>query len=284
MTGEQKKEDHPVLCWAVATPPELKGLRAVRDLSLVVEHAPFLIFSNPKGTEWVIGTGVGQISMAMGIGYLASVLPLGTTAVWGNVGIAGAMHREIGRSFAIHQVECALTGRRFHPGLIPIRGFETTVCRTVDKVEHAYEQDVLYDMEAAGFVQALRKLTHIDGFGLLKIVSDNREQGVEHLNAKSMKQLVVNAASSINTLAENLLKVSQEIHLRNAHPPYLEQALELHAFSVSEQIRLRKLLRRWSVLKPNVDLIETLEQYTRSKVLDGIEAVLDEVPLEVSHD
>ena len=45
MRGEQKKEIQPVLCWAVATPPELKALRAVRDLNLLVEHAPFSIFS-----------------------------------------------------------------------------------------------------------------------------------------------------------------------------------------------------------------------------------------------
>jgi hypothetical protein len=284
MTGEQNKEGHTALCWAVATPPELKALRAIRELNRLVEQAPFPIFSNRESTEWVIGTGVGQISMAAGIGYLAGVLPRGATAVWGNIGIAGTQQREIGTALAIHQVECAVTGMRFHPGLIPIRGLDTAVCRTVHKVERAYAKDVLYDMEAAGFVQALRKLTHIDGFGLLKIVSDNRERGVEHLNAKIMKQLVVNAASSINALANNLLKISVEVHRRTAEPPHFEQAIEMHAFSVSEQIRLRKLLRRWSVLKPQVDLIETLGQYTRSKVLDGIEAVLDEVPLEVSHD
>ncbi len=284
MRGEQKKEIQPVLCWAVATPPELKALRAVRDLNLLVEHAPFSIFSNTQGTEWVIGTGVGQASMATGIGYLAGVIPRGATAVWGNVGIAGAQHREIGTALAIHQVECASTGRSFHPGLIPIRGLATAVCRTVHRVEHTYAKDVLYDMEAAGFVQALRKLTHIDGFGLLKIVSDNCEQGVAHLNAKVMKQLVGNAAPTINALAKNLIAISLEVHQRTAEPPHFEQAIEMHAFSVSEQIRLRKLLRRWFVLKPQVDLIETLEQYTRSKVLDGMEAVLDDVPLEVSHD
>ena len=284
MMGEQDIEGRPALCWAVATPPELKGIRAVRALNVAVTSVPFSIFRNQDSSEWVIGTGVGQINMASGVGYLAALLSNTHTAVWGNVGIAGAQSRAIGTAFAVHQVECALTGGCFHPGLIPIRNLVSVVCRTVHDVERRYSRDVLYDMEAAGFVQAVRKLTHVDAFGILKIVSDNREQGVESLNAKTMKELIVNAEPAIEILAGNLMGVAIETHRRTAAPPQFHQALQVHSFSVSEKIRLRKLLRRWSVLKPTVDLIETLTQYTRSRALDGVEAILDEVPIEVSHD
>ena len=273
-----------VLCWAVATPPELKALRALRMLNHRVCSLPFAVYSNQKRTQWVVCTGVGQLNMAMGVGYLSAMMSVDDTVVWANVGIAGAQSKAIGSAWAVHQVECDLTGRRFHPGLIPIRGLASAVCRTVNEVERTYPRDVLYDMEAAGFFQALRKLTHVDAFGILKVVSDNREQHVDSLTAKTMTQLILDAESSMVTVSNQLLEIAEESRRRTEAPTDFAAAVDVHPFSVSETIRLKKLLRRWSILKPTEDLMTLLNDYPRSSVLNAIEAVLDDTPIEVSHD
>ena len=273
-----------VLCWAVATPPELKAVRALRMLNLRVCSLPFAIYRNQQRTEWVVCTGVGQLNMAMGIGYLSAMMLVDDTVVWANVGIAGAQSKAIGSAWAIHQIECGLTEKRFHPGLIPIRGLASAVCRTVDEVERTFPRDVLYDMEAAGFFHALRKLTHVDAFGLLKVVSDNQMQNVDSLNGKIMTQLIVDASASMNTLSHQLLVIAEESRRRTEAPKDFASAVDVHPFSVSERIRLKKLLRRWSILKPKTDLMELVRSYARSTVLNAIEAVLDETPIEVSHD
>lgn len=284
MTVETQIMGQPVLCWAVATPPELKAVRALRMLNRPICSLPFTVYTNQQATQWVVCTGIGQINMAMGIGYVSAIMSDDDTVVWANVGIAGAQRKAIGSAWAIHQVECGLTERRFHPGLIPIRGLPSMVCRTVNDVERVYPRDVLYDMEAAGFVQAMRKLTHMDGFGMLKIVSDNLEESVEGLTAKTMMQLVLDAESSMVTLSKQLLEVAAESQRRTEAPIDFAKAVQSHPFSVSETIRLKKLLRRWSILKPSENLMKMMNNYARSSVLNALEAVLDETPIEVSHD
>jgi hypothetical protein len=284
MTNKTQIVGQTVLCWAVATPPELKAVRALRMLNRRVCSLPFAVYSNQQCTQWIVCTGVGQLNMAMGVGYLSALMSADDTVVWANVGLAGAQSKAIGSAWAIHQVECGLTDRRFHPGLIPIRGLASAVCRTVNDVERGYPRDVLYDMEAAGFFQALRKLTHVDAFALLKVVSDNRAQHVDSLTAKTMTQLLLDAGPSMVILSDQLLEIAEESRRRTELPRDFAGAVEVHPFSFSETIRLKKLLRRWSILKPTQDLMTLLNNYDRSSVLNAIETVLDESPIEVSHD
>ena len=273
-----------MLFWVVATAPEAAALRDVRSLGLYQKIGAFDVFHDGNESEWLIRSGVGRVDVAMSIGALAASFSHVEHKVFANVGIAGARHHELGSVWGINKVIDAQTERTYYPGLIPIRGIPSTVCRTVDVVEHTYAHDSLYEMEAAGFMRATRRLSPTDGVGILKIVSDTPNHPVVNITKASIKASVLRASAAINALAGNLQKVGADLARRNAPPKFLNEALLQHRFSASQQIRLSKLLRRWSLLCPEESPLELISTHARSVVLDMLEQVMDDVVFELARD
>ena len=158
----------PVICWAVATPPELKAIRELRGLHVQIRRTPFTVYAHRKRHEWVICTGVGTLAMSMGIGYLSGMMLEQDTCVWANVGIAGAREMSVGSVWGVHKIESSSSNKRLYPGIVPLKGLETTACRTVHEVESEYPELLLYDMEAFAFMSSVSRLVHVDGLALVK--------------------------------------------------------------------------------------------------------------------
>ncbi|MGB0647389.1 MAG: hypothetical protein ACPGQS_09465 [Bradymonadia bacterium] len=274
----------PVVCWAVATPPELKAIRALRDLNVQIRKTPFAIYTHRERHEWVICTGVGTVAMSMGIGYLSGMMFEKDTCVWANVGVAGARDKSIGSVWGVHKIESPGGTKRLYPGTVPLKGLKTAACRTVNAVESEYPESVLYDMEAFAFMSSVSRLVHIDGLALIKVVSDNRHQSVDNVTGRMIKDLLLNAESELQIVAGTLMEQAVERHQREQLPLNWVEASSVFNFTVAEQIRLRKLLRRWSILRPGHDLLSLMRDSSKDTVLDMLEEVLDDVPVEVTYD
>ena len=271
----------PALFWVIAIEPEVKAIREIRKLNKKAMSSVFDLYHNETEDEWLIRCGVGRIDAAMSIGFLGARFHDVPQKVFGNVGIAGAGGVALGSIWAANKVVDGSTGQTYYPGLIPIRGLPSMPCHTVDAVERKYPDTTLYEMEAAGFMRATRKLTPTDGVGVLKIVSDTPSHSVERITKNSITDSVMSASDEVNLLAHNLVEVSRALHRRNAPSKHLEAALLTHRFSASQQVRLTKLLRRWDVLCPMVSPLSILHSHRRDVVLDELESALDDVPLEL---
>ena len=158
-------------------------------------------------------------------------------------------------------------------------------CITVDQVETAYPHSALYEMEAFGFMAATRKLTPTDGVGLIKVVSDTPSEGVTRITKDLMYDLVLSAEAEVNTIADALRRIASTLEIRYEPPIHLAVALGIHRFSVTEQNRLEKVLRRWDVLRPNESPLDTLRAHSRAQSIRALEDILDKTPLRLSaHD
>ena len=85
-----------------------------------------------------------------------------------------------------------------------------------------------------------------------------------------IKELLLNAEDEIQVVAKALMAQAIERHEREALPLNWVEASGVFAFTVAERIRLSKLLRRWSILRPDHDLLQLMrdEQVHRSRHLE----------------
>lgn len=214
------------------------GLRAA-------PQSPFRTFVGEE-IELVV-SGIGASAAATAVGYAAGGSGRGSDA-WLNVGIAG--HRDAEPSLAglAHKVVDTSSGRRWYPPAAfdpPCPGFEV---RTVSEVERVFEDDALYDMEAAGFYAAAIRFATSELVQVLKVVSDNRQQAPERLTARSVAALVESRLPEIESLLEALRELSDCVALRLQPPGHLATFLEARHFTVSQKRQLERLLRRREAL------------------------------------
>ena len=272
----------PILFWTVAIEPEAKAVRHLRRLQKRHAGPTFDLYHNESEDEWLIRMGVGRVDAAMAIGFLAAKFSHVEQKLFANVGIAGGGGVELGSAWAINKVTEVATGRSYYPGLIPIRGLACRQCHTVDQVERAYGEEVLYDMEAAGFMRATRKLTPTDGVGLLKIVSDTPTHSVEKITKSTITECILSAADKIDLLADNLRAVGQQLSHRHAAPLYLTEALATHRFTASQQLDCRSYCAVGPFFVHTPHLFPFWSS-TGHAVLDALEYELDGIPLELSN-
>ena len=146
-----------------------------------------------------IGSGYRVIISGMGAVNAAKATEAGllrcSVGRWLNFGIAGSGGYAIGDLVFARQVTEASTGQSWL--LEAIEGAELTGhVYTVPKMQTSYGGSLLYDMEAAGFMQSLDQAGRIGDGVTLKLVSDG-PSNVDTVNLGSIRRLIDESGPSI---------------------------------------------------------------------------------------
>lgn len=129
-------------------------------------------------------------------------------AAWVNVGIAGHRTLPLGEVVLAHAVTDAASGRvwRLRPGFAP--PCPTAAVTTVDRPETSYPEDVVYEMEAAGFCAAATRFAGRELIRVIKVISDNAAASPRHLTAGRVEELIERGIDTIAAIVEQAAAAS----------------------------------------------------------------------------
>lgn len=235
----------PQLFIFVALECEAKPI--IRLLGLKKQQATqaFAIYKNNNTVLTV--TGVGKVAMAGGVAYALALYPDAELPVMLNIGIAGHKSKAIGSLMVASKIVDVGTAATFYPQLIGNDWPDAHTIKTSGMPATEYNEDCLYDMEAAAFYEMAVRFSSSELIHCIKVVSDNAGTSIEKINAKLVTEWI---GSQINCIEQLVLRLNKLRQLTSPVEPegYRELLKEWH-FTVSGEIKLKALLRRWWVLK-----------------------------------
>ena len=230
----------------VALPSEARPL--VRRFGLVREPGP-----NPPvwrgGQVSLVVSGIGRQASASATSRLADAGPSGEAA-WLNVGIAGHRDRPLGEIVLAHKVVGPDNARAWYPPLVFEPPCATATVTTVDRPETAYPENTVYEMEASGFCAAAARFASAELIQVIKVISDNAAAPPDGLTADRVEELIEGRVETVVEIAERTAALAEELDARRAPPAGLAGFLGRWHFTVTQQRRLERLLRRLEVLEP----------------------------------
>lgn len=261
-----------------ALKPEAAPLLTHFDLQRT--PGPARVYSNPEAGISLTLSGIGATAAAEAVARTRACFNADRTHAWLNLGIAGHADLPLGQAAFVNKVTDAASGRTWFPSRVFPITIPSCGLVTLQQPDSNYGEE-LSDMECAGFFQAAGGCATLELVQALKIISDNAEQPMDKVNPALISRLLAQNLPVIGELAGQLLALSAlQQRLQEPGPDYYMLTRHLR-FSVSQQHRLRGLLRKWQTLRPgDTGLAERLQQKkTAAAVLRHLQETLDKTPI-----
>lgn len=231
-----------VVALAAESRPLVDHFRLSEDRSAV----GFRVFRR-DGLRLIV-TGLGRVGCAAGVAALGERRQDDRAPAWLNIGIAGHGRRAVGEGVHALRIIEAATGRCWYPPqVLEMPGQGETVC-TVDVPETTYPESLVYDMEASAFYATALRYATGELIQVYKIISDNRESGVDSVDRQGVKDSIRRHLPAIDTIVSGLTGLAGDIDGAKPRLRELDHIITRWHFTVSQQSRLRELLRRWETL------------------------------------
>ncbi len=242
-------------------------------LKATLSDSPFPIYQREKVT--LIVSGVGKVNAALAVGYIQAKLNL-ESGVWLNVGIAGHQTLAVGTPLLAHKVIDSGTGRAYYPTFLKSASVKTDTIYTVEHPEKSFGEKHVYEMEAAGFMQAALRFSSSELVHCYKIISDNLES-TAFLAAKEVQALLTEHCREIQQFADTLQIFREKIF--EATTPSEEPFLSQWHFTNTQRHQLRRLLNRWASLESQPFSIESVSHLANtSDLLYHLEQEINALP------
>lgn len=264
-----------MLIIVTALPCEAKPLLDHFKLKIQT-HSPFPIYRNEN--KALIISGIGKTHAALAVGYVQAKLAI-SHATWLNIGIAGHRGMDIGCGILATQVIDHATHRCYYPTFLSLDPLTRHPVCTVDRPEYAFPEEYVYEMEAAGFMQAALKFSSSELVHCYKVISDNQKEKMG-MNIKKIQELIRAHTKSIEEVAKQLETWSAE------QPDILliEEFTQQWHFTETEQHQLARLLHRLKALKEPVSAQEFHHLAKAKDVRYALEKKIGALSLDVSSD
>lgn len=211
-------------------------------------HSQFHHYRNDE--IQLIISGVGKLAAATATAYLAASTQQQCIA-WLNLGIAGHADRAIGKPLLADRIIDAASGQRWYPGFALSFLCGSDSLTTIDQPDDTYNRSTMVDMEASGFFAAASRFQSCELIHALKIISDNRTLGTEHINKKMVSGLIAENLETIENTVSNLLQLAAQLAQIEQPPGNFYEFLERWHFTTYQQNELRNQLLRWRALLPH---------------------------------
>lgn len=196
----------------------------------------------------LVVTGMGRVPCAGGVAALGERGTDAGMSAWLNVGIAGHAAHGVGEGIHAVRILEAATGRSWYPPqVVSLPGRAEALC-TVDAPETSYTGGYAYDMEASAFYATAVRYATGELVQVYKIISDNREQGVDSVARHTVRDAIARHLPAIEALAAGLSALAQEVNATRPRLDDFERIVNRWHFSVAQQHQLRELLRQWATL------------------------------------
>lgn len=196
----------------------------------------------------LIISGVGKAASAAAVGYLAGAAAPDIRHAWLNIGIAGHASAPVGTIGLAHSIVDIATNAVAYPSIVFNSPCHSYPLACYDQPTTDYPDDTLCDMESSAFFSAASRFSELEFVHLLKIVSDNSAAEIEALSRAKINALLKGQLEVIDKLIIALTQLDAK------HRPCplvltLDELLKRWHFTVTQQVQLRELARRWALLK-----------------------------------
>jgi len=227
-----------------------------------VEH------SDGIGSIELVITGIGALSVSSALGWVAGRdRNSDEQRLWLNVGTAGHVDRGLGSLLLVHGVGDEVQQRSHYPPLVAKWQGDTDAVLSVSAPTSNYPIGAAVDMEAYAFFNVAIRFSDSELVQSLKVVSDNEQSGVEHLNAKKLTELVHMNIDEIQQFAHSFAAIKRENLI-------VDYALLSHLSGThSQRLQAHELLAKTTVLLNGNDFkINELEKNLKvhSKLKDAL--------------
>lgn len=242
----QEIEASPAVFVFCALGCEAKPLISAWQLKkLSTPGLPFAIYINK--TRVVVITGLGKVAAAGAVCYALGLFAnRHPNPLLINLGIAGHVSYPLGEVVLAHKITDAETGRRFFPQLPFVAPCKSSSLVTYPKPQAHYLGDALCDMEAAGFYEMAVKFSSSEMIHVVKLISDNSLSSFENISEALVEHWVNGQLHVIEAFLSSLARLQEEA-LFTPDPELFDALSKQYHFTVTNTIRLKALLARWSV-------------------------------------
>ena len=152
-------------------------------------------------------SGIGMQAMATACGWLAGMVA-SAPAVWLNVGTAGHATLALGEIVRVVSVTQSDTDSAHFPPLVAKwSGVNAPLISSAAPVLQ-YPEELLVDMEASAFFTAAKRFASAELVQSLKVVSDNKKNSIEQLNAAKLSAFVASKMNSIDVFGRALVELA----------------------------------------------------------------------------
>ena len=266
--------------FVVAHQSEARPLIEYYRLTKDVRHRAFPVYANDNVR--LVVTGEGKINCAAATAYIGSLGgEVSEPAMWINLGVAGHAVHEIGSLWRVNKSIDATTSNVIFPiNVLRSTDIDGESLLTVDRPETVYPQQVLYDMEASAFFQTASRFSSLESITSLKIVSDNKNHGLEKFTLATATKLVHAQIEVINRYLEKFEKHIIIDSKKDKHTIDIkEQLFRKYKFSHSQKLQCEELLHSLAIHEVQYDCQELLANSQTKQVLDSLKARLTQVQL-----
>ena len=216
-----------------------------------------------------IVSGIGKIASAAASALIAARYHDEASIAWINLGIAGSARHPIGSAFSLNQIIDADSGQRYYPVACSRPVLPGSPCLTLSQPGDDYQHEILFDMEASGFVFGALRFSSAELVQAIKVLSDNPNYRTGK-NRAAVSALIEQHIEAIDQQASALLELNREVGARALDSDEWRRLTELAHFTQTQQNRLRTL---WRYLRNrDHDADELLEELA---ILPSAGAMLD---------
>ena len=198
----------------------------------------------------LIVSGPGKTAASNAAACLYEISGRKADEAWLNIGVGGHAYFPIGAGFLAHKIKDTENKKSWYPPLLFECPPQTASVLTVSRVEKQYKSSWVYEMEAAGFVAAAVKYSTGELIHCYKMISDNSASPASRISASLVEHLLEKHLSTIDPLIKKMDALSNQLKDIQKEPEELARFLKEWHFTFSEQVQLKKLLRRWRALNP----------------------------------
>ena len=217
----------------------------------------------------MIISGIGQSRAGKATKYLSDVSDAKRWTVWVNIGMAGSNTGKYGELFLVDKVTQDRTKNCFYPGTAVKTTLKKTALLTVDKPLFNYSEVDLVDMEAAAFVMVASKMSCRELILVMKVVSDGPNNSINNLTAQRASELISRNFKSIFEHVKKMTVLAELEKIRFYTPKIYFDILRRWHFSVSQAHDLKKLIIRWEVATPSIDVMHMIDEFSSSREVIG---------------
>lgn len=193
----------------VALPAEAKPVVSWLNLKRTQPAQGFPIYGHRHIRLVVAGSGKTNAAAATAFLYAMGGCP--RDAVWVNLGIAGHAGREVGTVVLADQISDAGTNWSWYPLLTMNAPCPTDALVTLDRPDLSYRRQAMLDMEASGFYATARRFSTPELVQVLKVISDNRHETADGLDAVRVRRLVSGSLDTLSRLLRGLGEFARDI-------------------------------------------------------------------------
>ena len=221
--------------------------------------------------------GIGKNSASSAVDKLARCLTERPVALsWLNMGICGHASHSLGSGFLANRVRCRQSGEVLYPSQF-FYGLESSGVETVAEPELAYPDDVLYDMEAQGFLSAALAHSPAELVSVYKIVSDNLANPPGQVTAQFVESIMGQRGDEVRLLAEKALDLAAEFAPQVCDPAGFTLLRNRHRFTRTETHQLRELLLKAQCIGLELpQALQSLPESQKGKCLDLLRCLVKE--------